>query len=436
MSATEGKWPSVLVGAMRSVIVNHTFGPTRVRCAGRFAVQQAAIPLMFLTSFVLGIPAEFPLPAAPAEAAAGSPAMIHTVDLSYQETDEVLISRGVEARLQTAPFPKEPALPGQNVFRGSLVWRPRPEQALPFIWDKGRGRLFLDLNRNRDLTDDPQGIFISASRNDSQSFTNVHLVFPAGTRSRDMRLQLDFNAYQGGSVGVAAGLCFYWQARLNLYGKEWQFGLVENLPDGTALVSPQYLLLRPWAERQRAFHLTSSSADFCNFTKNVFFDNHAYELDCRYEPGPGSPTYKVTLKEQSPRLAELRVTGTDLHRLILTEKPALTVVLDEPSGTVKLPVGKYSLDEIWLRKGETEMFRLNAGAVVADERQPAKLVAGGPLTNSVTGRPQGDALWLSYQLLGADGGAYQAPRPDRQNPPEFAVFQGTNKLATGKFQYG
>ena len=33
----------------------------------------------------------------------------------------------------------------------------------------------------------------------------------------------------------------------------------------------------------------------------------------------------------------------------------MTVVLDQPAGTVKLPVGSYSLDEIWLRKGEIEV---------------------------------------------------------------------------------
>jgi hypothetical protein len=394
------------------------------------------MPLVILAWFGLGISAQFSSFAASAEPAAASPGATYTTDLNYQETDEVLVSRAVGVKLQTAPFPKEPALPGQNVFRGSLLWGPRPEQAMSFIWDKGRGRLFLDLNRNRDLTDNPNGRFASASRNGIQSFTNVHLVLPAATGNRAIRLQLDFSSYQGGSVGVSVGLCSYWQARLSLHGKEWQLGLVENLPDGTGPVSPQYLLLRSWAERQRAFHLTSSSADFCNFTKGVFFDNHAYELDCRYEPGTDSPRYKVTLKEQAPRLAELKVTGADLHRLILTAKPATTVLLDEPAGIVKLPAGKYSLDEIWLRKGETEMFRLNAGTVVADEQRPANLVAGGPLTNSVEGKPQGDTLWLRYQLLGADRGVYQFPRPDRQHPPEFAVFQGTNRLATGKFQYG
>jgi len=58
------------------------------------------------------------------------------------------------------------------------------------------------------------------------------------------------------------------------------------------------------------------------------------------------------------------------------------------------------------------------------------------LTNSVEAKSQGDSLQLRYQLLGADGGAYQLPRPDREHPPDCAVFQGTNRLATGKFQYG
>jgi len=435
MTLTEGKRPSVPSAARRTIYVVRSAEPQGLKQMGRVAVRGALIPVIILAWLGLGIPAPFSASAA-AEPAAASAADSYTADLNYQETDEVLVSRSVGIKLQPAPFPKEPALPGQNVFRGSLLWGPRAEQAMPFIWDKGRGRLLLDLNRNRDLTDDPKGILASASREDNQSFTNVHLVLPTATGDRSVRLQASFYSYRGGSMSVYAGLCSYWQARLSLRGQEWQFGLVENMPDGKAPASPQYLLLRPWAERQRAFHLTSSSPDFCYFTKRVFFGNHAYELDCRYEPGGESPKYKVTLKEQAPRLGELKVTGADLHRLILTAKPAMTVVLDQPAGTMKLPVGSYSLDEIWLRKGEVEALRLNAGRVAVDEQHPATLVAGGPLTNSVEAKSQGQYLQLNYKLLGADGGAYQFPRPDYKHPPEFAVFQGTNRLATGKFQYG
>jgi hypothetical protein len=436
MNGAEGNAGSIPLADMQGVYIAPALEPPNFKHDARVAVRQAMVPLLVLAWLALGFPGQFSSRAAPAEEAAASPAASYTADLNHQETDEVLISRPVGIRLQTAPFQKEPALPGQSVFRGSLLWGPRSEQAMSFVWDKGRGRLLLDLNRNRDLTDDPKGIFVSASRDNNQSFTNIHLALPAGTGDRAVRLQLQFNSYQDGSVNVYAGLCSYWQAKVSLRGTDWQFGLVESLLEDKTSAAPLYLLLRPWTERQRAFNLATSTPDFCLFTTNVFFGNRAYALDYRCYGGGDSAKYQVTFKEQAPQLGELNVTGTGLHRLILTSGRGLTALLDQPQGTVKLPIGSYSLDEIWLRQGETEVLRLNAGRVALDEQRPANLVAGGPLTNSVEGKSQGGTLWLRYQLLGADGGAYQVPRPDHQHPPEFAVFQGTNRLATGKFQYG
>jgi hypothetical protein len=436
MKLAQGNWQFVPSAVMRGVSVVRRVSQLGLIQTGRVALREALFPVVVLAWSGLGITAQFSAGAAPAELAAASAPADYPVDLNYQETDEELVSRSVGIRLQANPFQKEPALPGQKVFRGSLLWGPRPEQDMAFIWDKGRGRLLLDLNRNRDLTDDPKGLLASASKGDSQTFTNIHLVLPTATGNRSVRLQLDFNSYQGSSVRAYAGLCSYWEARLSLDGKEWQFGLVESVADGKAPAAPLYVLLRSWAERERPFHLTSSSPDFFDYTTNLCFGNRAYALDCRYEPGGDSPKYKVTFKEQTPRLGELKVTGADLHRVILTAKPEMTVVLDPPAGTVKLPVGSYSLDEIWLRKGEVEAGSFRAGRLNVDARRPTSLVAGGPLTNSVEVKSQRDTLQLRYKLLGPGGRAYQVPRRADTRPPEFAVFQGTNRLAAGKFQYG
>src|ERR1035437_4851803 len=182
---------------------------TRLRFMGRVALREALIPVMVLGWLGLGIPAQSSAGAAPAEPAAASPPVSYTFDLNYQETDEVLVSGSVGIRLQSAPFQKEPALPGQNVFRGSLQWRTLPKQATPFIWDKGRGRLYLDLNRNRDLTDDPKGIFASASRDDRQTFTNIHLVLPIGAGDRPVRLQLEFRERRADPVNAYVGVCSF-----------------------------------------------------------------------------------------------------------------------------------------------------------------------------------------------------------------------------------
>jgi hypothetical protein len=436
MKLEDGRWLTVPPAAMRDVLVAGCLAPLGLRGLGVVMVRQALVYITMLAWAALGVGAQYSAAAAPAETVAPASSAVYIADLSYQETDEVLISRAIGVKLQTAPFPKEPALPGQNVFRGSLLWGSRPEQALPFIWDKGRGRLLLDLNRNRDFTDDPKGVFASASKDNSQSFTNIHLVLPTATGNHPVRLQLTFNSYGGPNMNVYAGLCSYWQARINPHGTDWQFGLVEGFQADNGSLPLEYVLLRGWAERQRPLNLLTSSPDFYNYTKGVFFDTRVYMLDCRYEPGGDSPKYKVTLKEQAPRLGELQVTGADLHRLILTAKPGMTVLLDDPVGTVKLPTGSYTVDEVWLRKGDVEVMRLNAGKLTVDAQRAATLVGGGPLTNSVEVISQGNALQLNYKLLGAGGGAYQFPRPDYQHPPEFTVFQGTNRLGGDKFRFG
>ncbi len=53
---------------------------------------------------------------------------------------------------------------------------------------------------------------------------------------------------------------------------------------------------------------------------------------------------------------------------------------------------------------------------------------------AVTAERQGRLLVLSYKLVGADG------QPVTQNvpggPPEFTIYQGNRRIASGQFEYG
>ena len=253
-----------------------------------------------------------------------------------------------------------------------------------------------------------------------------------------MRLQLRFYAYRGDNLRAYAGICYWWQAQITLHGADWQFGLVDTALKRKASQPPEHLVLRPWSERQRPLNLRLGTPDVCSFTTNLFFGNRAYALDWRSESGGTAAKYRVTFKEQAPRLGDLNVTGANLHRLILTGSRGtdMTLLLDQPQGTLKVPIGSYSLDEIWLRRGEFEALRPNAGKVRVEEERPAALIAGGPLTNSVSLSSAGPNLQINHRLLGANGGIYKVPRPDYEHPPQFAVFQGTNRLGTGKFKFG
>ena len=246
---------------------------------------------------------------AAAAPATPSSAPSYSVELNYHETDEVLAGHSLDCKVRANPFLKEPPAGRKDVFRGSLLLPSQGGQATSFLWDKGNGRLFLDLNHNDDLTDDSPGVFFCPAKGDNQTFTNIHWALPAAPGKRTVRLELEFYASSGRGLRVYAGLCYLWQARVALHGKEWQLGLVETEVSPQASTPPHYLLLRPWSERQRPFHLQSATPDFCTFTTNLFFGNHAYTLDWRYEPGGAAGSYRVTLAEQSPRLGELNVTG-------------------------------------------------------------------------------------------------------------------------------
>ena len=115
MDGAEGYSRSIPLAAARGVSIAQALEPPNFRRTGRIKILQGVMPLVILASFGLGISAQFSSFAAPAEPAAASPGATYSTDLNYQETDEVLVSRAVGVKLQTAPFPKEPALPGPSL---------------------------------------------------------------------------------------------------------------------------------------------------------------------------------------------------------------------------------------------------------------------------------------------------------------------------------
>ena len=114
-------------------------------------------------------------------------------------------------------------------------------------------------------------------------------------------------------------------------------------------------------------------------------------------------------------------------------------VFDKPGALVKVPVGSYGKASVCLKKGETEAHldgreQSAVERIAINERRPLVLPAGGPLTNMVSVSRHGRELSLDYRLIGAHGESYQISGARRQ--PEFAVYKGDRKIASGKFEFG
>src|ERR1035437_3088567 len=124
----------------------------------------------------------------------GLPAVPHEIVLQQQVLPYELENVYWSINCTNTPFLKEPELSKQGVFRGMLRFRKNDtNNAIALIWDKPKGKLYLDLNRNLDLTDDPVRVSSSTSNASQQFFTNVTVLVKtaAGLHPAILDLHLD-----------------------------------------------------------------------------------------------------------------------------------------------------------------------------------------------------------------------------------------------------
>ena len=380
-------------------------------------------------------------PASRAQSSANvSPPAPITVLLEYRESESDLIQLGISIDPQSEAFASEPALAGQRVRRGALSVG--PGNRLPFLWDVGNGQLHLDLNRNQNLNDDPEGRFSCADgpRSDNyQRFDNVRFELPIHGIAQ--RLRFNLSLYDFGLPSGSIALRSYWSGKAVLQDREWELGVVPLVQGQRREADAEIMLLRSWAALGSGFSVGDGSLDTFDCGPALFFQGQAYAVK-RTVPTEPPLRFEIGLIPQEPALGEVRFTGRHVRRALLAGGP-WTVVLDEPAGIVKAPQGTYLNPAVHVRKddaeGRLDLAGNNSGAglksVVVQADTPALVTAGGPLTNSVMIQRRGQSLVLHYRLLGAGGETYRPTSRDGQ-PPRFAIYRGDRLLESGEFEFG
>lgn len=392
---------------------------------------------LVLLSALLAASAAF-FPGQPLRAGDVAPATVAALD--YQDTAYAFGNWYVPQTTQSAHFQREPAVSGR-VYRGTLNFGGSASNSFSFFWQRDARKLFLDLNHNRDLTDDTNGVF--TARGDSlanyNTFTNVHLVLTTASGRCPVCADLNFWDY-GAQMNCSVSLHSLWQAKVTLAGADWQVGVIPNLLKPADDCAVSQLLLRPWARRGQPIEIAASSFDVVPFTQKIFLDGHAWQISPRANPQNGEFKPALQFAEQPVTLGELKITGKYIQRLRLAGASYL-VICDQPGDTLKVPVGNYSPPDVLLEQGGVKAFSSLVGwqqpnRISVAEKTPAVLVAGGPLTNSVLATRHGQDLRLDYRLLGAGGMTYQLANQNRSHPPEFAIYKGERQIASGSFEFG
>jgi hypothetical protein len=234
---------------------------------------------------------------------------------------------------------------------------------------------------------------------------------------------------------VYANVRSFYSGQLELSGKTWQAGVIEKPFDYLGRWSEE-LLLRRWEERTEPFNTGSIQQTLPLAGQTIFFQNEAWKATVSTEK-PGRPlNFNLDLIPQACQLGELNFSGESVKRLVLEDAEKLTATFENPAGTLKLPAGTYTHARVWLKNGGGEAFSDYWVHLAINPKEAVKFSAGGPLTNTVAVTRHGQLLQLDYRLIGMSGQSYQFVQQDRSKPPEFAIYKGDRKLATGKFEFG
>ena len=383
---------------------------------------------------------------------AETPSITAKVALEYREfkSDAAhpgLIGWGLNVERQMVPFKREPKSHSGNVLRGKWSFGGSVVHSLGWLWDPTEGKLYIDLNRNQDLTDDAAGVYSCREKGRGsvsvqQTFPEVRLTFKTEMGEHRVMGDVSLYNYSAAQLWTSFAPRSYWSGRFSARGREWEVGLVEALT--TSLGKPEggYLVVRRWETREEPFELQNGGIEGFTFCREVFFGKQNYTVDCVYAQQNGTPGFELTLKEKPMALGELRLTGQYIKRLLLhREGGSATVVLDTPGAVAQVPIGRYAkLVQVALKQGGVEAYRQisrdvgSTGRFVVSSNQPMVLEVGGPLTNSLAVSRRSHVLGLQYQLVGAGGEAYRLQGERKQ--PEFSIYRANKKIASGKFEFG
>ena len=373
-----------------------------------------------------------------------------SIPLGFRETPYSVIAVGLGHTEQSGRFFREPPGASSELRRGKLHFH-AAQSSMAFLWDVERNHLVLDLNRNEDLTDDPGGTIGASAEPISSASAFRHAVFPGVTlilpsESGEVRYLVDFNFSEyRNRLNVYAQVRSFIDGKATLDGREWQLGVASDLGVAPSLPDHNYLIVRPWEQRDQPFEVRDGSLTAFPIPKELFIARQLYEIQLNRVTNEAL----LSLTQKAAELGEIQITGTFLRRVLISNSsrarsqvrtPALharMLLLEAPTGSVHVPVGVYNRLQAQVGNGpfSASARELTRQVHVSNDR-PGALEVGGPLTNSVSFAQRGGTLVLNYRLIGAGSDPYSIATIDSQHPPEFAIFHDDRKIASGKFEFG
>ena len=332
--------------------------------------------------------------------------------------------RGADDPNTEIVFKKEPGYAGDKVYRNVIQLSEDRKAFIGLAFDVAAKTLYVDRNRNLDLTDD--GPAIAAEEfwgSGSAQFSKVIIERTFSDIAVPYVLETYF--FDGYSYSIMHS---GWKGEIEIAGKRCEIGISDNL-DGVFNYSDRFMFDH---ERNREARLAFGTVNELQLPRWVYFDGQSYRIAPEFRVLDGQTVLSVSLTPVTEDLMELSFEGQFVSRLILfnsAEKEQLLV--DWPVAAMHIPQGTYTLYQVDLLDSFTGYSKSRGISVDGTET----LKTGGPVKQVVQANRRGKYLALDYALEGADAIQY-SPNRTYDNPARFEVYSGDRKVGAGQFEYG
>jgi hypothetical protein len=351
----------------------------------------------------------------------------HTVTLTWQPAE---VSESLSATLDDRPFAKEPDLAGHKVLRGALAVGENRSERLGLLWDKDQGRLYLDLNRDGDLTNDPNNAWDRTEEGSRTSsilwhrFNGVRVALVSDSNAPavfDVVLN-DYGSFRQANFTLRSA----YSGTVDLHGQAWTLTLADTNLDGRIDRSDRLRL--PGTQSIDP----GGSMPSVTVPDEVFVGGSDYELILDAFP-------KVTFRHLDVPMGTLEVKAKGIENLHLDGSGRL-VWLSLSAESARIPAGEYTcvVADLVLKARQTVQPRdLNKVSVNVPENGTGQIAIGCPLHHYVEASRSGRVLSLSYQLRGEGGERYDLRTLlSSSKAPTFKVYKGGTVVGSGRFEFG
>ena len=347
---------------------------------------------------------------------------------------------------ENEPFAVEPDWQGREVFRGNLVFDPPSARNInaALVWDRIEQTLYVDLNQDGDLTNDPNGILKADNVNRYyQHFPAFVIAYTDERGTFRYGLKIDIYDYSGQAnkqTNIRILSCY--RGTMKLHGVPWQMTVTDRLQANVHSNSPFSLSPTATTDERPEGYATNQISSLA-LPQSLYVEGHCYDLAFDFRSTDQAfPSLWCTLTEKEIPLGQLDIQGQFIEGLVLGNSNMLVLppLTDHP---VTVPIGNFSVQDLDLKvhpNKPTVSPRSTTDLQVHvknDEQNVTTL--GGPLTSSVSVERIGCILRFNYELCGAGGERYNAQEItdyDSQTTPTVTIYKGKLKLASGSFEYG